>query len=72
MATLRTLRHAAGLTLDDLATRTHLHKSILSKLENDKRRLRVAELPLFAKALGCEMTDLLPPHFDTTEEPPHA
>lgn len=69
MATLRTLRHQAGITLDELATRTHLHKSILSKIENDKRCLRLTELPLFAHALGCAITDLLPPAF---EEVTHA
>lgn len=60
MNTLRQLRQNAGITLDQLATRTKMHKSILSKLENDKRRLHITELTILAAALGCTIAELLP------------
>lgn len=65
---LRLLRQKAGLTLDELAAITNIHKSTLSRIETEIRPLRIAELPIFAKALNCSIYDLLGENDPTAQE----
>ena len=62
---LRMQRQKAGFTLDELAARTKMHKSILSRIENGIRRLKADELPRLASALGCAPQDLIPYNADS-------
>lgn len=56
---LRRLRRQQGLSLDQLAGRTALSKSFLSRLENGKRELRSrANGESLAAALGCGISDI--------------
>jgi transcriptional regulator with XRE-family HTH domain len=56
---LRELRTERGLTLQQVADRTHLDVSTLSRLESGKRRLALDHLPALASALGVTTDDLL-------------
>jgi len=56
---LRTLRHARGWTLDDLAARAHLGASTISRIETGQRRLAVDQLVTLARALGVTVDELL-------------
>ena len=56
---LRTLRQARGWTLDDLAERSHVGASTISRIETGQRRLAVDQLVTLARALGITVDDLL-------------
>lgn len=56
---LRTLRQARGWTLDDLAARSHVGASTISRLETGQRRLALDQLVTLARALGVTVDDLL-------------
>lgn len=56
---LRTLRQARGWTLDDLAARSHVGASTISRLETGQRRLALDQLVTLAQALGVTVDDLL-------------
>lgn len=51
-------RKQKGLTLIELAERTHLSKSLLNNIENEKNSPTLRQLELIAKALGVRITDL--------------
>jgi transcriptional regulator with XRE-family HTH domain len=56
---LRELRSERGLTLQQVAERTNIDVSTLSRLESGKRRLALDHLPGLAAALGVSSDDLL-------------
>lgn len=56
---LRTLRQASGWTLDDLAARSHVGASTISRIETGQRRLALDQLVTLARALGVTVDDLL-------------
>src|ERR1700756_2668450 len=56
---LRELRMQRGLTLEDVANRSSIDISTLSRLESGKRRLALDHLPRLAAALSVSTDDLL-------------
>ncbi|MDT5182488.1 MAG: hypothetical protein QOI29_646, partial [Mycobacterium sp.] len=56
---LRELRMQHGLTLEDVASRSSIDVSTLSRLESGKRRLALDHLPRLAAALSVSTDDLL-------------
>ena len=56
---LRDLRAQRGLTLEEVATRSNLDVSTLSRLESGKRRLALDHLPRLAAALSVSTDELL-------------
>lgn len=56
---LRDLRAQRGLTLEEVATRSNIDVSTLSRLESGKRRLALDHLPRLAAALSVSTDDLL-------------
>ena len=56
---LRALRLARGLSLGDLAERTHLSPATLSRLETGSRRLALDQLVLLSRALDTSLDQLV-------------
>jgi transcriptional regulator with XRE-family HTH domain len=56
---LRELRIQHGLTLEDVASRSNIDVSTLSRLESGKRRLALDHLPRLAEALSVSTDELL-------------
>jgi transcriptional regulator with XRE-family HTH domain len=56
---LRELRMQHGLTLDDVASRSNIDVSTLSRLESGKRRLALDHLPRLAAALSVSTDEIL-------------
>lgn len=56
---LRQLRMLRGLTLEDVANRSSIDVSTLSRLESGKRRLALDHLPRLATALSVSTDELL-------------
>jgi len=53
-------RERAGLTLSELARRTGMYLSALSKIEHGTRKLYVDEVARLAQAIGCKPSALIP------------
>lgn len=62
---LRALRLARGWTLDDLAARSHLSASTISRLETGHRRLTLEQLRHLAGALDVTIDSLVEPVDDS-------
>jgi DNA-binding XRE family transcriptional regulator/quercetin dioxygenase-like cupin family protein len=58
-ARLRSLRHTLGLSLDELAARTHLSPSTISRVETGKRTISLDVLLPLASALQVNLDALL-------------
>ena len=56
---LRELRLQRGMTLEDVASRSNIDVSTLSRLESGKRRLALDHLPRLAAALSVSADELL-------------
>jgi transcriptional regulator with XRE-family HTH domain len=56
---LRSLRQARGWSLDELARRTNLSPSTLSRLETGRRRMAIDQLATLARALDTTVDELL-------------
>ncbi|HKP44211.1 XRE family transcriptional regulator [Mycobacterium sp.] len=56
---LRQLRMERGLTLEDVASRSNIDVSTLSRLESGKRRLALDHLPRLSAALSVSTDELL-------------
>ncbi|MGV0799857.1 helix-turn-helix transcriptional regulator, partial [Mycolicibacterium elephantis] len=56
---LRELRNQHGLTLEEVAGRSNIDVSTLSRLESGKRRLALDHLPRLAAALSVSTDELL-------------
>ncbi len=63
-ARLRGLRQAAGLSLDDLAARSHLSASTISRIETGKRTISLDVLLALARGLQVDVESLLDLHHD--------
>ena len=63
-ARMRGLRGALGLSLDDLAARTNLSPSTISRIETGKRTISLDVLVPLARALGVDLDALLDVHDD--------
>lgn len=59
-ARLRDVRRERGLTLDDLASRSGMSASTLSRLESGKRQASLELLLPLTRQLGIRIDDLLP------------
>lgn len=64
---LRELRRRRGFTLEEVAARSSIDVSTLSRLESGKRRLALDHLPRLAAALGVTTDELL--RSQETEDP---
>lgn len=60
---LRAAREAAGLSLADLAWRTHYSKALIGHLETGKRAVKPEHVEAYSRALGVEVT-LDPPNVE--------
>jgi transcriptional regulator with XRE-family HTH domain len=60
-ATVRALREARGLTLDDLAAAVGLSRPYLSNIEAGRKRIKAERIPTFAAALGVPPAALIRP-----------
>jgi transcriptional regulator with XRE-family HTH domain len=56
---IRALRAAHGWSLDDLAARSHLSASTLSRIETGHRRIALDQLTVIARALGSSLDQLV-------------
>lgn len=56
---IRALRVAQGWSLEELATRTNLSQSSLSRIENGQRRLALDQLVTLARALDTSLDQLV-------------
>jgi transcriptional regulator with XRE-family HTH domain len=61
---LRSLRTTQGLSLDDLAARTHLSASTISRIETGKRTISLDVLVPLARGLHVDLDALLERHDD--------
>jgi transcriptional regulator with XRE-family HTH domain len=61
---LRTLRLARGWTLDDLARRSDIGASTISRIETGHRRLAVDNLAALARALETTVDEIVADHSD--------
>ena len=67
---IRSLRVARGWTLDELAKRSFIGPSTISRIETGGRRIALDQLVALAKALGVSVDDLLdPPDTDVVIRP---
>ena len=64
VARLRSLRNTLGLSLDELATRTNLSPSTISRVETGKRTISLDILVSLAAALQIDLDVLLDAHSD--------
>jgi transcriptional regulator with XRE-family HTH domain len=71
-AALRHRRIRAGLNQGDLAGQTGLDQSYISLLERGKRGGTAKTLGIIAKALRCEIADLLPSEPGDADDEPEA
>jgi transcriptional regulator with XRE-family HTH domain len=58
---LRRLRHAAGLSQEELAARAGLHRTYVSSIERANRNVSIENIFALAAALKCDPRDLLAP-----------
>jgi transcriptional regulator with XRE-family HTH domain len=56
---LRSARRGVGLTQEELAMLTELHRTEISLLENGKRMPRLDTLVKLVRAIGCEADELI-------------
>ena len=61
---LRSLRTTLGLSLDDLAARTHLSASTISRIETGRRSISLDVLVPLARALQVDLDALIDVHGD--------
>lgn len=53
-------RKEAGLSMTEVARRAHMLVTKLWKIEHGELRLKADDVPVLAKAIGCDPRDLLP------------
>lgn len=69
-ANLRSLRKARGLSQEQLAERSGLHRTYIGSVERGERNVTLSSLEALGKALGVSVPDLLTPraHDDTATD----
>lgn len=58
---LKRLRTSAGLSQEELAARSSLHRTYISSVERGQRNISLKNIFVIASALGCDPRDLLTP-----------
>ncbi|HET7375175.1 MAG TPA: helix-turn-helix transcriptional regulator [Anaerolineae bacterium] len=56
---IRERRQALGLTQEDLAAKTHLHRTYIGSVERGERNLSILNLRQIAKSLRTTISELL-------------
>lgn len=56
---IATLRKQHGLTQEDLCGLAEIDRSYLSEIENGKMNVTIKSLVMIAKALKCELSDII-------------
>lgn len=59
-AIIRTLRLEKGLSQEELADLSNLHFTYVSSVERGERNISIENIARLAKALGCQLKDLMP------------
>lgn len=57
---IQELRSDKRMSQEELGKMVSLDQTLISRIERNKRKVTVDELPKFAKALGVDAEDLLP------------
>jgi transcriptional regulator with XRE-family HTH domain len=57
---LREKRHARGISQEELAFQSGLHRTYVGSVERGERNLSLENIFVFAKALKCSPTELIP------------
>lgn len=57
---LREKRHQLGISQEELAFRSGLHRTYVGSVEKGERNLSLKNIFFFAKSLECQPSDLLP------------
>lgn len=68
---LRALRHARGLSQDELAHRADIHRTYVSSLERSQYGATIDMVDNLAKILGVQAADLLMPETAVRSENPN-
>jgi len=68
MSLVRTKREELGISMTELAKRTGFSLVKLSRIENDRRKLKVDDVAILAYALKCKTGDLIPDREESTPE----
>ncbi len=58
---VRTIRLDKKLSQEDLAGLADLHFTYVSSVERGERNISIENIAKLAKALGCQLRDLMPP-----------
>lgn len=69
-ANLRALRHARGLSQEELAHRADIHRTYVSSLERSQYSATIDMVDGLAKILGVQAADLLRPETATQSKTP--
>ena len=59
-ALLRAKRQAQGISQEELAFRSGLHRTYVGSVERGERNLSLENIFVFAKTLGCHPRELIP------------
>lgn len=57
---VRKKRQELGISQEELAFRSGLHRTYVGSVERGERNLSLENIFVFAKALSCNVTDLIP------------
>ena len=57
---LREKRHARKISQEELAFQSGLHRTYVGSVERGERNLSLENIFIFAKALNCNPSDLIP------------
>ena len=55
---IRTIRHQAGISQEELAERCGLHRTYVSDVELGKRNVSLENIERFSRSLNVSLTDL--------------
>ncbi len=58
-ANIRRLREAAGLSQEELADRSGLHRTYISQVERAVKNATIVSLDKIARGLGVQLTELV-------------
>lgn len=64
---LKSLRDAAGLCQQDMASRLGITRAGYQMIENGRNGKKFSYLPVIAKSLGCRIDDLFPEMDEKTD-----
>lgn len=64
---VREIRQARGMSQEELAFESGLHRTYISSVERGERNIAIINMHKIAKALGVDLRDLIP---DTADNAP--